>query len=216
MNVGREHDHVVWEDKQLRFDVKARHLSLRGGELLIDSMNAIEDIKGNNGQRGEMIITNLRVIWTSSSSKYTNLSIGLGCITSLSITEAVSRIQGRAQALHILTKYNFTKFEFVFTFLVKGSPRLFTTLRSVHRAYLSSKLYRDLKLRGAIISNHNLIQLPQEELVEKRVGVWNLSHDQGSLGNIILTNIRFVWYSTLAENFNVSAPYIQIASMEYK
>eukprot|EP00919_Chromeraceae_sp_WS-2016_P075189 GHVR01177875.1.p1 GENE.GHVR01177875.1~~GHVR01177875.1.p1 ORF type:complete len:106 (+),score=44.47 GHVR01177875.1:34-318(+) len=84
MNVGREHDHVVWEDKQLRFDVKARHLSLRGGELLIDSMNAIEDIKGNNGQRGEMIITNLRVIWTSSSSKYTNLSIG--CITSLSIT----------------------------------------------------------------------------------------------------------------------------------
>lgn len=41
-------------------------------------------------------------------------------------------------------------------------------------------------------------------------GVWNLSSDQGNLGSFFVTNIRVVWHAQLAENFNVSMPYVQV------
>ncbi len=41
-------------------------------------------------------------------------------------------------------------------------------------------------------------------------GVWNLSSDQGNLGTFFITNIRVVWHASLAENFNVSMPYLQM------
>lgn len=41
-------------------------------------------------------------------------------------------------------------------------------------------------------------------------GVWNLSSDQGNLGCFFLTNVRLVWHAILAQNFNVSIPYMQM------
>ena len=34
-------------------------LSLHEGEMIVDSMNDVEDTKGNNGDKGSLIITNL-------------------------------------------------------------------------------------------------------------------------------------------------------------
>jgi Bardet-Biedl syndrome 5 protein len=89
---------------------------------------------------------------------------------------------------------------------VRQSPRLFTTVQTVYRAYDTSRLFRDLKLRGAIIKDKNLILLPNEQLYNKVNGVWNLSSDQGNLGTFFITNVRLVWHANLAENFNVSIP----------
>ena len=66
-----------------------------------------------------------------------------------------------------MTKFNNSRFEFVFTNLVRQSPRLFTTVQAVYRAYDTSRLYRDLKLRGAIIRNKSLILLPNEQMYNK-------------------------------------------------
>jgi Bardet-Biedl syndrome 5 protein len=85
-------------------------------------------------------------------------------------------------------------------------------LYELFRAYQSSKLYRDLKLRGSIMKDNDLILLPQEQIFSKVAGVWNLSSDQGNLGTVYLTNVRLVWHANLATNFNVSLPYIQIVS----
>ena len=46
------------------------------------------------------------------------------------------------------------------------------------RAYDSSRLYRDLKLRGAIIAERELKLLPLEQMYSKALGVMNLSSDQ--------------------------------------
>jgi Bardet-Biedl syndrome 5 protein len=62
----------------------------------------------------------------------------------------------------------------------------------VHRTYDTTKLYRDLKLRGAIIQDKELKQLPLEQTYNKVNGVWNLSSDQGNLGTFFVTNIRLV------------------------
>lgn len=189
---------------------------MRKGEIEMDSINSVEDTKGNNGERGSLIISNLRMIWVAHKSQRTNLSIGHNCIISTNIRIANSRLRGNTQALYVLTKFNNSRFEFIFTSLVKNSPRLFTTIQAVCRAYETSKLYRDLKLRGAIIRDKTLILLPEEEVFSKVSGVWNLSSDQGNLGTFFITNVRLVWHANLAENFNVSIPYLQMKAIKIR
>ena len=42
-------------------------MRMRSGEVLIDKLDSIEDTKGNAGDRGRLLITNLRVMWHSQS-----------------------------------------------------------------------------------------------------------------------------------------------------
>lgn len=48
-----------------------------------------------------------------------------------------------------------------------GSPRLFTTILAVHRAYQTSQMYREVKFRGSLIADGSLRRLPQEEVFEQ-------------------------------------------------
>eukprot|EP00694_Reclinomonas_americana_P002755 EC788587.1.p2 GENE.EC788587.1~~EC788587.1.p2 ORF type:complete len:154 (+),score=43.56 EC788587.1:22-462(+) len=121
-------DNFVWQDREIRFDVPPPELSLRPGEKIIDAIDSIEDTKGNNGERGTLSITNLRLIWVSQKKANINLSVGYNCVIDITIHTANSRLRGHTQALYILTKFNNSRFEFIFTNLVKNSPRLFTTV----------------------------------------------------------------------------------------
>ncbi|PIO66875.1 hypothetical protein TELCIR_11398 [Teladorsagia circumcincta] len=95
----------------------------------------------------------------------------------------------------------------------KMHSKLFNTVNSVHRAYETTKLYRELKMRGAIVDeSFNLKLLPLEQLVEKVNGVWNLSTDQGTLGCFVITNVRLVWFASTNSLYNVSVPYLQLYS----
>lgn len=59
------------------------------------------------------------------------------------------KLRGQTEALYILTKSNNTRFEFIFTNVVPGSPRLFTSVIAVHRypntavitVYMQCKMY---------------------------------------------------------------------------
>eukprot|EP00753_Platysulcus_tardus_P008187 PLAT1577.1.p1 GENE.PLAT1577.1~~PLAT1577.1.p1 ORF type:complete len:346 (-),score=153.88 PLAT1577.1:76-1113(-) len=206
----------VWQDREIRFDVPNSQLEPRMSEVVIDELSSVEDTKGNNGERGTLIVTNLRLMWTSHRSTRTNLSIGYSCIVSVTIRTANSRLRGTTQALYLMTKHNGARYEFIFTSLVRSSPRLFTTVQAVFRAYETSKLYRDLKLRGAIIKDSELILLPKEEVYSRQTGVWNLSSDQGNLGTFFVTNVRLVWHANLASNFNVSMPYLQMKCLRIR
>ncbi|XP_022080045.1 Bardet-Biedl syndrome 5 protein homolog [Acanthaster planci] len=207
---------ALWEDRDVRFDISTAQMNMRPGEKLIDLLDSVEDTKGNNGDRGRLIVTNLRLIWHSHSLPRVNLSVGYTCIINITVRTAHSKLRGQTEALYILTRCNNTRFEFIFTSLVPGSPRLFTTIISVHRAYETSKLYRDLKLRGAIVHNKNLRLLPLEQVYDKVNGVWNLSSDQGNLGTFYITNVRLVWHANMNESFNVSVPYLQMKSVKIR
>jgi len=100
---------------------------------VIDRLNSVEDTKGNNGTRGSLLITNLRMIWMSHKSFRTNLSVGYGCVQTITIRSAPSILRSRAQALYLMTKASEFRYEFIFTSLVEGSPRLFTTIQAVFR-----------------------------------------------------------------------------------
>ncbi|KAK6640909.1 hypothetical protein RUM44_012607 [Polyplax serrata] len=172
-----------WEDSEIRFDIPFSQMKLRSGEKLIDKLDSVEDTKGNGGDKGRLVVTNLRILWHSLSSP--------------------RKLRGPVEALYLLTKTANNKYEFIFTNLMPGTTRLFTSVTGVHRAYVSSKMYRELKLRGAIMKNKQLQLLPLEQIVTTENGVWNLSSDQGNLGSFIITNVRVVWFAEMNEHFNV-------------
>ena len=51
----------------LLYIVCFRQMRMRSGEMLIDRLDSIEDTKGNAGDRGRLLVTNLRVIWHSQT-----------------------------------------------------------------------------------------------------------------------------------------------------
>lgn len=44
-----------------------RQMKMRAGEHMIDKLDSIEDTKGNSGDRGRLLITNLRLLWHSQT-----------------------------------------------------------------------------------------------------------------------------------------------------
>ncbi|GLH13244.1 Bardet-Biedl syndrome 5 protein-like protein [Gryllus bimaculatus] len=206
----------LWEDKEVMFDVSLFKLKMRPGEKVLDRMDSIEDTKGNGGDVGRLIVTNLRIIWHSLAIPRINLSIGYNCIITTAVRTVNSKLCGTTEALHILTKGNNSRFEFIFTNLVLGNARHLTSIMGVHKAYNSTRIYRELKLRSAIVQNKKLKILPLEQVVNTINGVWNLSSDQGNLGTFIITNVRLVWFADMNENFNISLPYLQITHIRIR
>eukprot|EP00795_Rhopilema_esculentum_P014110 gene14110-5101_t len=184
----------LWEDRDVRFDITLNQMKNRPGEVVIDRLDSVEDTKGNNGDR----------------------AIGYNCVLDASVKTAVSKLKGQTEALYMLTRCNNTRFEFIFTSLVPGSLRLFSTVLAVFRAYETTKMYRELKLRGALIYNKQLRLLPLEQVYDKVNGVWNLSSDQGNLGTFYITNVRLVWHANMNDSFNVSIPYLQMKSVKVR
>jgi len=203
----------IWEHREVRFDILLSQMKMRPGEVLVDRLESIEDTKGNSGDRGRLLVTNLRVIWHSASMPRVSLSVGYSSVLNITTKTVNSKLRGLTEALYLLTKCNHTRFEFIFTNLVPGNPRLFTSVIGVYKAYNSSKMYRELKLRGAILEAGSLKLLPLEKIVSTINGVWNLSSDQGNLGTMIVTNVRVVWFANMNELFNISIPYIQIGTV---
>lgn len=84
----------VWQDREIRFDIPLADLKPRKGELVVDSINSVEDTKGNNGDKGCLLITNLRLIWFSDANQRINLSIGFDNILNSEIKDTNSLNEG--------------------------------------------------------------------------------------------------------------------------
>lgn len=108
------------------------------------------------------------------------------------------------------------KYEFLFTNLRPKCLRHYSCLLNVHKSYTSTRLYRDLKMRGAIVHNKQLKLLLHEKILLNEHSIWNLSSDAGNLGTMIVTNIRVVWFADINPAFNVSMPYVTIDNVSIR
>ncbi|KAK2959151.1 putative BBS5 protein [Blattamonas nauphoetae] len=203
-------------DREASFDLDKNRIRLQNGEEEVDYIPQIEDVKGGSGDRGALRVTNLRLIWLSSDDASTNISIGYNCVKDLFIRNANSAIKGKTRSLYVVVKIRNDKFEFIFSNFGKASPRLFTTVQTIVRAYETSRTYRDLRLRCSIIHEGNLRLLKGETIISKVGNVWNISNSQGHVGTMHTTNIRAVWHANNMPNFNVSIPYIQISDIYHR
>lgn len=120
-----------------------------------------------------------------------------------------------SDALYILTSTPKQRFEFIFTDY-GVSTKHFAPLFEIYKIYQSTSLYRELKLRGSILTDGHLNILPQEQVYTTLNGVYNLSSDQGNLGVFVITNIRLVWFADSNESFNISLPYMQMVSLRIR
>ncbi|VDO93756.1 unnamed protein product [Soboliphyme baturini] len=152
-------------------------------------------------------------------------AIGYNCITAITTKIAHSassqrnKLRGQTEALCVLAKCNSTRFEFMFTCLNYCSKKCvpyFKTI-SLHRvifcrAYDTTKLYREVKMRGSIIDDDQLKLLPLEEHVKMIIYNNNFKKNEGNLGSLVVTNVRIVWFAATNSYFNVSIPYLHIES----
>ena len=120
-----------------------------------------------------------------------------------------------SDALFILTSTPKQRFEFIFTDYGMN-PAHFSSVFEIYKKYQSTSLYRELKLRGAILTDGQLGILPQEQVYKQLNGVYNLSSDQGNLGCFIITNIRLVWFADANESFNISLPFMQMVNLRIR
>mmetsp|Transcript_8891 Transcript_8891/g.16350 ORF Transcript_8891/g.16350 Transcript_8891/m.16350 type:complete len:344 (-) Transcript_8891:176-1207(-) len=204
---------AIWQDREIKFDTKPQLLRCRTSEEVVDTLEKVEDSKGSNNEMGRLTLTNLRLTWMYTKENKTNLSVGLDTIRKITIQEANPKQIEPKTVLTISAKSQMSRFEFIFSCRSPGAVKVFRILSELHKSYNATRMYRDLKLRGCFIKNKRLILLPQETIVRKVPGVWNLSADQGNLGTFFVTNVRVIWYAEMAENFNISIPYMQLTNM---
>ncbi|XP_065196855.1 Bardet-Biedl syndrome 5 protein homolog [Sycon ciliatum] len=201
---------LTWEDKAIRFDVSDSNLESRAGEMVVDSLSPVEDTKGNKGDKGKLWVTNLRLIWKSMERRpCPNLSIGLSCVINISRKISQNRLHGRTESIYVLAQNGQSepRLEFIFTHLSTVKSCMFASLKSIQKAYDTSTMYRNVKMRTVLTQNDRLIMLRDEQIFETVDGAWNLSTDFGNLGTLIVTNIRIVWQGKASSTFNVSIPY---------
>lgn len=65
-------DEVVWQDREVRFDSPPGEMQCRKGEVVVDSINSVEDTKGNNGERGVCLHVHQRVKHSVGWKAYMN------------------------------------------------------------------------------------------------------------------------------------------------
>lgn len=134
-----------------------RQKRLRNGEVVLTTVLHIEDTKGNPGDSGRLMCTNLRLIWYSLVHKKYNLckfkllknlfiimlliafvtAIGYGRIANINTRTVNNKTRGQCQALYILAISGNTRFEFLFTDVSGESERknmpIFQNVFDIHR-----------------------------------------------------------------------------------
>lgn len=71
------------------------------GQVVIDAMSLVEGTKGNNGEKGMLLITNLRLIWRCQRNSKINLSIGYGAVIGLNLNILSANSRPRVAAARV-------------------------------------------------------------------------------------------------------------------
>lgn len=116
------------------------------------------------------------------------------------------RSKTKPNSVVILASYR-TQYEFIFN---SEEEHFIETVGATCRGFRKAKLYRETTLRSPdLFNNGEIMILKQEKLFEKLLGVFHLSADIGTIGNLIVTNVRVVWYAADSLS-NLSIPYLEI------
>lgn len=202
-------------DRTIRFDTSLSELQEQTsrGERILMRLSPVEDTKGNSGKEGVLYVTNLRFMWHSSHRVRNNLSVGYYGVYNMSVQMVETRLRGHAEALRITARYGSNRFEFFFTHPSEDRRSRLSAVRLVWRAYDTTRIYREVRLRSCAVRDGELLLLKGERLVTRVKGVSNVSSEQGHIGTFFTTNLRLLWCSDTSAEFNISIPFLQIAAM---
>jgi len=207
---NQEEDFVITTDSQIMLFTDTNKLKLIPGEFNVAVLSRVEDIKAHIGLFGQFQITNIRLVWFIQKIPYTNASIGYNTIVSYRISDTLQGGSGICETLFLRCKFLGKNYEFIFS-ASKASQSVFRFFEISLKNYQESTFYREQRLRSAILTENNLILLKNENVMLKVDGVSNFSGDVAKIGNCIVTNLRFIWFSEIVSNFNVSIPLVLLS-----
>ena len=215
----------------LLIDATEKEMRLKPGESSLLSIPDLESLT----YKGILTLTNFRALWTADDGRIT-ASIGWNKVVNVELKELASRLRGASRSIIITAKdvsrisgYSVDASEeeddeegradkpvhvssFVFT-APKGSPMsLLMPVRRCWEQFEAVDIYREGKLRWHVAENGGLIPLPDEKVYSDFQAA-NVGEDQGTLGRLVLTNIRIVWYSLLDDTISVSIPHVVIKDL---
>nr|CCC89401.1 conserved hypothetical protein [Trypanosoma congolense IL3000] len=201
-------------DRNVRFDVPHSELleQTGRGERILMKLSPVEDTKGNTGKRGVLYVSNLRFMWHSAHRTRNNLSVGYYGVCAMDVQMMNTRLCGNVEALRVTAKFGSSRFEFLFTH-PSENKKLLGNVRSVWRAYDSTRIYRELRLRSCAVREGELALLPGEQLVTGVKDVCHVCQGDYHAGTFFTTNLRLLWCSKASLEFNMSVPFLQIAAI---
>lgn len=183
------------------------------GESNVAVLSRVEDMKAHPGQFGQGHVTNIRFIWYIQNTPTINASIGYNTIVSYKISNTFNQSNGNTENLFIRAKEGTKTYEFIFS-VSRISSSVFKFFEKALKNYQTSTLYREQRLRSAIINNGSLNLIQNEQVVVQMDGVSNFSGEMAKIGTAIVTTMRFVWHSEIVSNFNVSIPLILLGPLK--
>lgn len=200
-------------DRQVGFDLTREYINFVKGEFLAKRFSEVEDRKGNPGIMGDLLVTNLRIIWLQDRMPRINLSVGYNLFVNMALIQP--DISEESENVQIKVLHGNDRFEFLF-FRRKNNQGSFDILPKLFNAYDATRGYRELFIRKIISHNGQLILYDKEKIVKHYPSAWSLGKSEGKLGRFYFTNVRAVWISNTNENFNISIPYIRILNIAAK
>jgi hypothetical protein len=141
----------LYVDREIKFDCKTKYVQLQPGEEEIDLIPQVEDTKGKTGEKGEMRITNLRLLWISKQKHDVNLSLGFNVIKDLFIRNANSVIKGNTQVFFFFFFNYYFYFSLFLLFVVMKEINMNLFLQILVRILLV--YLQRLKLLLLLLSN---------------------------------------------------------------
>ena len=207
--------HVIGlsKDAQVRMFQDPHEITMIPGETALALVARVEDVKVHPGEYGQLQITNIRLIWFFPRAANVNISIGYRAITSHTISSCVSNGANQTEVLLIRCQEGNKTYEFIFN-AAKSEQSVFRFFEMALKNYEASPLLREQKLRSSLIREGNLVLLQDEQVMIHMDGVANFSGEVAKIGTAIVTNYRFVWYSEIVSNFNVSIPLILLPELK--
>ena len=200
-------------DREIGFDYQINHMNLLNGEFLAKKFTLVEDRKGNPGVFGDLLVTNLRVMWIQDKMPRVNLSIGYNVFLKMALVQPEKNVD--SEHVQIKAFHGDSRYEFFF-YRKKNTQGTFDILPKIYNAYDASRGFRELMIRKIISHGGQLTLYDKEKIIKQYPNVWNLGKTEGKLGRFYFTNIRVVWISNTNENFNISIPYVRILKVSSK
>ena len=186
---------------------------LHPGETRIYSILLVIDCQNALKLSGTMLITNLRVIWKCVKDSTFNISIPFYYVNSIKVMKNGPGDSKKRASIAFNMCGSAKKYHFIFS-MRKPIKKTMNLLNKVIKNFDESSFLRSTRLRTSIITNQRLSLLREEYVVKQYDGLSNIVGRVGKIGIGIITNIRFVWYSTIVENFNISVPIVIVPHIE--
>ena len=203
-------DETIYPYPKFEINSARENLRLFRGEERIFTNLHVKDLIAFGEPNGKLYVTNLRITWILSNSSKFNINIPFDVVTNVYLGKDINEIIGLdLQTLVIKAKCGQKQYKFLFGMRKPVKP-VILVIRQALKNFESTTLLRNPFLRTSLFEDKNIKLVGDELVVKQYAGVDHIKKNEARIGVCVITTRRFIWYSTMVENYNITVPLIMI------